>query len=164
LACVSFYSVRFALSRYEKEASIMLAYLRRFVIVAISAGAVMMSLCSFPLVAQEPKTTPSETPKTTASETPAKPGAARRAYDPARRVPPYFGQIGISEEQREAIYKIQTKRSPRIEALVKQLADLRAESLTECEGVLTAPQKLVLEQKREVGGRAAATRTRPERP
>ncbi len=109
----------------------MLVHLRRFVIVVVSAVAVTMSFSSSPLVGQEPKNTPSETPKAAPSDTKAKTGVAKRQYDRSRRVPPYFAQIGISEEQREAIYKIQSKHAPQLEALEKQLADLRAQSLTE---------------------------------
>ena len=130
------------------------ASLRRFVIVAVSAVAVTMSVSSSQLVGQEPKTTPSDAPKTTSSDIKTKAGVAtRRPYDRSRRVPPYFAQIGISDDQREAIYKIQSKHAPRLEALEKQLADARAESLAECEAILTAPEKQALEQKREAGVR-----------
>ena len=40
--------------------------------------------------------------------------AAKKKQDPSRRVPPYFGQIGLTTEQRASIYGIQasvTRRS-----------------------------------------------------
>jgi len=129
----------------------MLDYLRRLVAVAVSAGAMTLLFSSLPLGAQEPKVPPSET-KT-------KPAPAKRSFDPARRVPAYFGQLGLTNEQRESIYKIQAKHLPKIEALEKQIAQIRAQNLTECEGILTASQKQILEQRRESGGRSAAGRT-----
>ncbi len=125
--------------------------LRRLVAVAVSAGAMTLLFSSLPLGAQEPKVPSSET-KTT-------PAPAKKTFDPARRVPTYFGQLGLTNEQRESIYKLQGKHMPKIEALEKQIAEIRAQSLTECEGILTASQKQILEQRRESGGRLGASRT-----
>ena len=77
----------------------MLDHLRRLVAVAVSAGAMTLLFSGLPLGAQEPKVPPSET-KT-------KPAPAKRSFDSARRVPVYFGQLGLTDEQRESIYKIQ---------------------------------------------------------
>jgi Spy/CpxP family protein refolding chaperone len=126
--------------------------LRRLVAVAVSAGAMTLLFSSLPLGAQEPKVPPSSDTKTT--HVPAK-----RSFDPARRVPTYFGQLGLTNEQRESIYKVQGKHMPKIEALEKQIAEIRAQSLTECEGILTASQKQILEQRRESGARPGASRT-----
>jgi hypothetical protein len=60
--------------------------------------AVVLTLGSLPLLAQEPQTAKPATPPQ-AQE-------ARPAYDPARRVPPYFAQVGLTPEQRESIYKV----------------------------------------------------------
>jgi hypothetical protein len=129
----------------------MLDHLRRLVAVAVSAGAMTLLFNSLPLDAQEPKAP--------ASETKPKLAPAKRSFDPARRVPAYFGQLGLSDEQRESIYKIQATHMPKIEALEKQIAEIRAQNLTECEGILSASQKQLLEQKRENGGRSAASKT-----
>jgi hypothetical protein len=128
----------------------MLDHLRRLVAVAVSAGAMTLLFSSLPLGAQEPKVPPSET-KTT-------PAPAKRSFDPARRVPTYFGQLGLTNEQRESIYKVQGKHLPKIEALEKQITEIRAQNLTECEGILSASQKQLLDQKRETGPRPAASR------
>jgi hypothetical protein len=101
-----------------------------------------------PLAAQEPGKTQVDTQ---AKKT------ARRTMDPTRRVPNYFGQLGLSEVQRESIYKIQSKHQPSIEALQKQLEDLRAEMLKECESVLTDVQKKMLSDRR---ASAAESRSR----
>jgi hypothetical protein len=124
-----------------------LDHLRRMVAVAVSAGAMTFVCNTLPLGAQEPKVTPSET-KT-------KPALSKRAFDPSRRVPVYFGQLGLTDEQRETVYKIQAKHYPKIEALEKQIAEIRSQNLSECEGILTPSQKQLLEQKRENGIRPA---------
>ena len=61
------------------------------------AAAVMTVLGVLPLVAQEKK------PDSTPAET-------KRTNDPSRRVPVYFGQIGLTPEQRESIYKVRAKQ------------------------------------------------------
>src|SRR5690242_19173131 len=92
----------------------------------LSTLAVVM-MGGLPLVAQEPAA-----PRATA---PAKPKAD------GHRVPAYFGQVGLTPEQRASIYGIQAKRVEKIEALEKQIAEERAAMLAECEGVLTDVQK-----------------------
>lgn len=73
--------------------------------------------------------------------------------EPAARhaVPPYFGQIGLSEEQREKIYKIQDKHQPKIDELESQIKSIREQMLKDCEGVLSGEQKKDLEAKRKAG-------------
>jgi hypothetical protein len=91
------------------------------------------------LLAQEPT-------KTTTREPSAKVKSTR---DPARVVPPYFGQIGITDEQRESIYKIQGKHLAKIEELEKQVDEIQAQMLKECEAVLTDLQKQSLSNRRK---------------
>jgi hypothetical protein len=65
---------------------------------AVSLGLVAVVLMGqLPLVAQEPA--------------PSKPAAptARKKQDLSRRVPNYFGQIGLTNEQRASIYSLQAK-------------------------------------------------------
>jgi hypothetical protein len=78
---------------------------------------------------------------------------ARKKYDPARRVPDYFGQIGITIEQREAIYRLRKTHHEKIDVLKKQIADQEAASMKECEALLTDTQKKLLENLRSEGGR-----------
>ena len=96
-----------------------------------------------PIRAQEPAT-----PK------PAEP-AVKKRYDSARRVPDYFGQIGLTTEQRASIYGIQSKRSEKIEELEKQIATQKAEMLVECEGTLTEIQKKLLDNLRRAASEPA---------
>jgi Spy/CpxP family protein refolding chaperone len=103
-----------------------------------------------PLAAQEPgKTTVDAKTKTKST---------KRAYDPARRVPNFFGQLGLSDAQKESIYKIQGKHMPQIDALEKQLEDLRVQMLAECESVLTGPQKQMLADRRNSAAEARTKR------
>ncbi|HVW00691.1 MAG TPA: hypothetical protein VHB77_10135 [Planctomycetaceae bacterium] len=76
---------------------------------------------------------------------PAKPAPAAKAETTKKaargRLPPYFAKAGISDVQREKVYSIQAKYKPEIDKLEEQLKALRAQEMTEVEGVLTAEQK-----------------------
>ena len=92
-----------------------------------------------PLIAQESGKTQVETKAKK---------AVKRAFDPTRRVPDYFGQLGLSDDQKESIYQIRAKHQPRIDELEKQLDDLRAQMVRDCESVLTETQKKMLVERR----------------
>jgi hypothetical protein len=112
--------------------------IRRFMTVAVSATALMVLCGGLPLIAQE----------SSASKTESKTKTIKRTSDPSRRVPRYFGQLGLTADQKESIYQIQGKHMPKIEALEKQIEDLRAQMILDCEATLTAAQKQLLEQRR----------------
>ena len=112
--------------------------LRRAAALAVSAATMTLLAGGLPLAAQESGTTQVNT----------KTKSAKRSYDPARRVPNLFGQLGLSDVQKESIYKIQGKHMPKIDALEKQIEDLRAQMLKECESVLTGPQQKMLADRR----------------
>ncbi len=115
--------------------------------VAILAMVAVVLMGRPPLVAQEP----ASAPKPAAT-------APRKKADPAHRVPDYFGQIGLTTEQRASIYNLQGKRIEKIDALKKQIAAERAEMLAECEGVLTETQRKLYDNLRRV---AAESNARP---
>jgi TolA-binding protein len=117
----------------------------------VLGSAVVVALVAWPLGAQEAKK---------ADTKPADQAAppARKVSDPARQVPRYFGQIGLSADQREEIHKIQAKHFQRIGDLQKQIAQMRAEMLAECEKVLNDTQKQLLESRRHA---AAEKKARP---
>jgi hypothetical protein len=71
-----------------------------------------------------------------------------------RRVPQYFGGLSLSNEQKESIYAVEGEYQPRIQELERQADALRERLMTECEDVLTAPQKKALAEAR----RSAAER------
>lgn len=121
--------------------------LRRAGALAVSAATMTLLAGGLPLAAQEHGTTQVETKTKT----------SKRSYDPARRVPSFFGQLGLSDAQKESIYKVQGQHMPRIEALEKQIEDLRTQMLKECESVLTGPQKQMLSERRT---KSAESRTK----
>lgn len=104
----------------------------------LGAATMMILAGSWTLSAQESKAKPADAPK----------ARAKRAADPTRRVPNHFGQLGLSDEQRESIYKIQAQHMPKIDALEKQIDELRAQMVKECETVLTSTQKQMLADRR----------------
>lgn len=109
-------------------------------VLGLAAVALMGSL---PLAAQEPAASKATAP-------------AAKKKDPSRRVPPYFGQIGLTTEQRANIYGIQAKRMEKIEALEKQIAAEKAEMLASCEGVLNETQQKLLETLRKAAAEPAS--------
>ncbi len=72
------------------------------------------------------------------------------------RVPAYYGQIGISQKQRESIYAAQAKYAAQIEVLQKQIKELEAKRDTEVSAVLTADQQKQLTDLTEAGKKKAA--------
>ena len=59
----------------------------------------------------------------------------------AHRVPAYFGQVELTEEQRKKIYALQDAQQPGIDRLKQQHEAARAKLLSDTEAVLTAPQR-----------------------
>jgi Spy/CpxP family protein refolding chaperone len=115
--------------------------------VACVSLAVLVALGSLPSEAQD--TSP---PKTAAGSSAP---VSKRAYDPSRRVPAYFGQINLTVEQKETIYKIRAKHQQKIDALKQQVAEVQAQSLNECESILTDIQKQQLESRRKAAVKSA---------
>jgi hypothetical protein len=111
---------------------------------AVGLGLVAVVLMGWlPTEAQEPAT-----PK------PAAPNVKKK-QDRSHRVPDYFGQIGLTEQQRSSIYGFQAKRYEKIEALEKQIAAEKAEMLADCEGVLNETPKKLLENLRRAAAEPA---------
>lgn len=93
----------------------------------------------------------------TASKPEAKP--ATRTYNPARRVPPYFGQIGLTPDQREKIYEIRGNHQAKIAELKRQIEEAETEEMAACESVLTDAQRDLLYQRRAARkGKASTSR------
>jgi Spy/CpxP family protein refolding chaperone len=83
------------------------------------------------------------------TQEPAKPGGTKAAKPTTEekqtgRLPNNFGKVGLTDAQKQKIYGLQAKYSDQIDALVKQVEDLRQKRDTEIEGVLTADQKAKL--------------------
>src|SRR3954453_17880695 len=108
---------------------------------AVGSGlATVALLVTGSLIAQEPGTT----------KAPSKSGSAKAKgpRDPSQKVPPYFGQIGITDEQRESIYKIKGRHQAKVDELEKQIDEIQAQMPAEGEGVLTESQKQILSHRR----------------
>jgi hypothetical protein len=141
---------------------------RRFV--AVLASAAVMTLVAtggYPLGAQEGSSAKSQSSKSKqgaktdavgSSESTAKSKSTRRVAppDPAHRLPPGYSKLGLSNAQREAIYKIQGQYYPQIQALEKQAAALRAKREAESEAVLKPAQKRLLDEWEQQRKAAAA--------
>jgi TolA-binding protein len=102
--------------------------------------AALTALITASVPAQEPSAAP-------ASRKPAA-TTAQRSFDPARRVPTYFGQVGLTPQQRESVYQVQAKEMKRIDELQKQIVEIRADMVKQCEALLSPTQKQLLEQRR----------------
>jgi len=128
--------------------------------VAIVASAVAMTLLmtgGFPLGAQESSTAKSQTTQAkpaTQADAPAstptnssattKPTGKSAPPDVTHRVPSGYSKLGLTDQQKEKLYKIQAEYYPKIQGLEKQVDNLRDKRVQEFESVLTAPQKRLL--------------------
>jgi hypothetical protein len=126
---------------------------------ALGGGlATLLILSVLSLSAQE-----STTPRANSDAGPAV-TKRRRPYEPVRHLPDFFGQVGLTMEQREAIYKIRARHLAKIEELEKQIDEIEALMISEAEQVLTEKQKQALAVRRKAApGRAPRSSTTPGR-
>jgi len=153
---------------------------RRSATVFASAAVVTLLLSGgYPLGAQEGKATKSQTPKARQADKVEAPSAVESTAkgkgtgrvappDPTHRVPPGYAKLGLTDQQKDSLYRIQAKYYPQIQALEKQVDALRAKRETEFEAVLTTAQKKRLaeqeqQKKAESAARKAATAKAPEK-
>ncbi len=61
------------------------------------------------------------------------------------RLPANYAKIGLSDDQKKKIYDVQNKYEAQIDALEKQIADLKAKQKAEVESVLTPEQHKALQ-------------------
>jgi hypothetical protein len=66
---------------------------------------------------------------------------AKVAKKPRGRLPQYYGQVGISSKQRDAIYAVQAVYGKQIGELQKQVDALKKKQNSEVAAVLTPEQK-----------------------
>jgi len=62
------------------------------------------------------------------------------------RLPQNWGKIGLTDDQKKEIYKIQSKYDTEIDKLDAKIKELRKTKDTEIKGILTADQKKRLEE------------------
>jgi len=81
------------------------------------------------------------------------------------RVPSYYGQVGLSPEQKKKIYAIQKKYRSQMQDLIKQLLALRAKQQSEIDTVLTPEQAAKVKALRDAAARkrAAKKKKRPRK-
>lgn len=63
-----------------------------------------------------------------------------------KRLPPYYNKLGLSEKQKKEIYKIRARYSAKIEELQQKIVELKEQSATDTENVLTPAQKARLRE------------------
>jgi hypothetical protein len=72
--------------------------------------------------------------------------AKRDAGKAKGQLPQNWSKLGLSDEQKQKVYTIQTQYKEKIEALEKQLGDLKKKQMDEMSKVLTAAQKARLRE------------------
>ena len=80
-----------------------------------------------------------------------------------RRVPNYYGQIGLAKKQRERIYAIQKGYFDEINALEEKIEALEQQRDTEFYGVLSDAQKKILGQLREAAEKKRKNRSKKKK-
>ncbi|MCG6154281.1 Spy/CpxP family protein refolding chaperone [Rubinisphaera margarita] len=73
---------------------------------------------------------------------PARPDEGTRRS--GNRLPNHYGKLGLSDEQREKIYSIQSDYRSKIQSLLQELEDLRDEQSLQIQSVLTETQRVEL--------------------
>jgi Spy/CpxP family protein refolding chaperone len=124
----------------------------------------LAALCGFAVVFATSLLATAQEPKRSRPAEGSAPPTAKRPYDSSRRVPDHFGQISLTAEQRESMYKIRGKYQDKIDSLEKQVQEVRAQVLSECEALLTDTQKQLLEHRRKAAaeGRKARASSKPQ--
>ncbi len=144
----------------------MMSSIRRSLGVLAGTSALLLGSGFYYSQAQEPARSKA-TPKTAKKAQPPvvddedeapPPKSASKKSDPHRRLYAYFGQLGLTEAQKNTIYDIRAKHAPKIDALEKQLEEERAHAMAEAERVLNPSQKKLLEERRK----AAAAKSSAE--
>lgn len=82
---------------------------------------------------------------TVSKPTAAKP-AAEEEEKVSGRLPNNWGKLGLSDKQKKDVYARQAKYATEINALIRQVEELREKRDTEVEAVLTAEQKVKLKE------------------
>ena len=90
--------------------------------------------------------------KAGAKKTEKKESAKSSSESSGGRLPRFFASL-VDDAQREKIYATQEKYRDKIAALRKQIEELEAEQLAECESVLTSAQKKELDTLRKAGSK-----------
>ncbi len=139
---------------------------RTLAVVASAAAMTMLMTGGFPLGAQESSTAKSQSNKakqakpadSPATDSSTKSTGKTAPPDVTHRVPAGYSKLGLTDQQKEKLYKIQAEYYPKIQALEKQVTSLREKREKEFESVLTAPQKRLLAEAEQQKKAAAEAR------
>ncbi len=87
----------------------------------------------------------------TNSNASAPPGKSDSAKDESKgkvtgRLPANYGRLGLSDDQKQQIYRIQAKYAAKLEELEKEIEKAKVQRIAECLKVLTKIQKERLEE------------------
>ncbi len=123
------------------------AFLAPVAALAVLCGSVAMTEA----LAQSKSSQKSKSTRSKSSDKSSSKSATAKSKTIGGRLPAYFGQVGLKDEQRQEVYEIQASYREKIEALEKELADLRAKMNKDLEGVLTTTQKRKLSSLRRAG-------------
>lgn len=77
---------------------------------------------------------------------------------PLRRLPNGYAKLGLSDQQREAIYKIRGEYKARMDQLQRELDTLKRAEADACRSILTETQRRLIDQSKP---RSAASGTPP---
>lgn len=89
--------------------------------------------------------------------------AAKSAADKYKRLPTYFGQLDLDEDQKQAVFKVRSEIGPKIDSLEEEIAKLKEEMNAGCEKVLTTAQKKTLAELQDKSKKPeAATEAKPK--
>ena len=122
--------------------------MRRFFLLNVFCTIALSAMSTSPAVAQAQSKTKDAASKATEKAAEKKAEAPAAAPAESRRVPQYFGQVDLTEEQREKIYAVRAKYAAKQDQLEAQLEEIRASVLRESEAVLTPAQKTALSKLR----------------
>lgn len=130
----------------------------------IICGGIMLCAAALAMVGTAPQSAERETSLLLA-QAESSPEKADRTTSttaaPARkltgRLPSGYGKLGVSDDQRQAIYAIQHKYEAQIEELKKQIEALEARIDEESEAVLTTAQKARLKEVRDASRKKRAS-------
>src|SRR4051812_5732257 len=95
------------------------------------------ALCGCSIVLATSLLATAQEPKRTGPAEGSAPPTTKRPSDSSRRVPDHFGQVSLTAEQRESMYKIRAKYQDKIDTLEKQVQEVRAQVVSECEALLS---------------------------
>jgi phage host-nuclease inhibitor protein Gam len=106
------------------------------------AGLVAFSFAaSLPAQTQEKSKTATKSAGNTGVDSTRKAADTSKDAKDYRRVPQYFGQVGLSDDQHEKIYSIREKYAIQQAKLEEELASMQDKIMRECEAVLLPEQR-----------------------